>query len=98
MPIATTFAALQEEFLTRLPLRIEQLGQQLLAAEKDPLDTTILDEVLRGFHSLAGIGETYGFSSPTARGVPNSLASLSWASVAQSGSARSASSEMTSSS
>ncbi len=55
------FALLKKKFVTRLAVRLEDLDVKLESVAKEPEDTTVLDEVMRGFHSLAGIGGTYGF-------------------------------------
>ena len=59
-----TFAMLQERFVTGLERRLLQLNENLTAL-RDGHDAAEIartaDEMMRGFHSLAGIGGTYGF-------------------------------------
>ncbi len=61
------FAQLQQKFLLRLAVRLDQLAEQLDGVAQEPDDRTSLDDVMRGFHSLAGIGGTYGFPEITER-------------------------------
>jgi chemotaxis protein histidine kinase CheA len=59
-----TFQMLQERFLAGLARRVERLSGclgQLADSASDEAKLAIIDEMTRGFHSLAGIGGTYGF-------------------------------------
>ena len=65
---AITSQELQERFLGGLARRLDLLCQ-CLAALREPSDAAgppaALDDMMRGFHSLAGIGGTYGFGRIT---------------------------------
>ena len=66
-PKKTTFLMLQERFVASLERRVAHL-QQCLDTLRVPNHVdllTALDEMTRSFHSLAGIGGTYGFHDIT---------------------------------
>jgi hypothetical protein len=54
---AAAFAFLREKFLGNLPRRVAAMRATIDGAGEEPLD--------RQFHSLAGIGGTYGFHEIT---------------------------------
>lgn len=57
-----TAASLRERFVSGLGRRIPDLIELLDSLE---IDSTTVDPVMRAFHSLAGIGGTYGFPDVT---------------------------------
>jgi chemotaxis protein histidine kinase CheA len=63
---ALTLEMLHERFRSGLDRRLSQLNACLLTLHS-PMDPAAkwrsLEELTRGFHSLAGIGGTYGFSA-----------------------------------
>lgn len=59
-----TFEILQERFVAGLDRRLEHLDGCLAALSDERSSEEIratLDDMMRGFHSLAGIGGSYGF-------------------------------------
>lgn len=63
-----SFQMLQERFVTGLERRVAQLDDCLNTFRQcagGAVSESILDAMMRGFHSLAGIGGTYGFDEIT---------------------------------
>ena len=56
---------LQQKFVTGLDRRLVHLSGCLATISHDGLDVRAVEEMMRGFHSLAGIGGTYGYGSIT---------------------------------
>lgn len=52
---------LTARFLSRLPARLANLDSQIERLRRAPFDRVLLQQVMYGFHSLAGIGGTYGY-------------------------------------
>lgn len=63
-----TFELLQHRFVTGLDRRLSHLSA-CLEALRGPFDEectpAVLDDMMRGFHNLVGIGGTYGFGKIT---------------------------------
>jgi len=57
---------LQQQYVANLPEKIAALEQAWQALNQPPLDTTQYQNLIRGFHSLAGSGGSYGFPAITA--------------------------------
>ncbi len=67
---------LQRRFRERLPVRLHEIEIRLNRLEECPADHGVLLEIMRGFHSLAGIGGTYGCHDLTARARVSELICL----------------------
>ena len=64
IPPPTTFEVLQDRFVAGLDRRLTHLRgclETLRTSAGDTVTLATLDDMMRGFHSLAGIGGTYGF-------------------------------------
>lgn len=62
-----TFAMLQQRFVSGLGRRLAQLkGEFAMLTDDSSRWMATADAMMRGFHSLAGIGGTYGFPLITA--------------------------------
>lgn len=57
---------LQQQYVAKLPEKIAALEQAWQAVNQRPSDTTQYQNLIRGFHSLAGSGGSYGFPAITA--------------------------------
>ena len=56
---------LQQQYAANLPERIAALEKDWQAVNQPPLNTTQYQNLIRGFHSLAGSGGSYGFPAIT---------------------------------
>ena len=57
---------LQQQYVAKLPEKIAALEQAWQAVNQHPADTTQYQNLIRGFHTLAGSGGSYGFPVITA--------------------------------
>jgi diguanylate cyclase (GGDEF)-like protein len=57
-----TFNELKTQYLTRSIQRLDQIEERLSGLSKKPDDITMLRDLMRQFHWLAGSGGIYGFS------------------------------------
>jgi diguanylate cyclase (GGDEF)-like protein len=59
------FELLRAQFVRRSQAKIEVAGGLLTALERDPGDTRSLQDLMRFFHGLAGVGSSFGFPRVT---------------------------------
>lgn len=64
-----TFQELKNQYLLRSSERLDQIGELLNSLAKSPADITLLRDLMRQFHWLAGSGSIYGFPQITKLGT-----------------------------